>query len=82
MRLLTGPPGSGKTHHVLEILREAVRQGRTDTVLLTPTATMADSDEVRVGDWCFAIGNPFLLATDFKPTVSYGIVSGVRRRPR
>ena len=42
MRLLTGPPGSGKTHTVLEILREVVRQGRSDTVLLTPTATMAE----------------------------------------
>ena len=44
-----------------------------------PFAELADSDQVRVGDWCFAIGNPFLLATDFKPTVSYGVVSGVHR---
>jgi serine protease Do len=44
-----------------------------------PTATMADSDKVAVGDWCFAVGNPFLLATDFQPTVTYGIVSGVHR---
>ncbi len=44
-----------------------------------PTAEMADSDEVRAGDWCFAVGNPFLLATDFQPTVTWGIVSGVHR---
>ena len=44
-----------------------------------PTAVLGDSDEVRVGDWCFAVGNPFLLATDFKPTVTYGIVSGIHR---
>ena len=44
-----------------------------------PYAEMADSDQVRAGDWCFAVGNPFLLATDFKPTISYGIVSGVHR---
>jgi serine protease Do len=44
-----------------------------------PAAEMADSDKVRVGDWCFAIGNPFLLATDFQPTVSYGVISGVHR---
>jgi serine protease Do len=44
-----------------------------------PIATIADSDKVRVGDWCFAIGNPFLLATDFQPTITYGIVSGVHR---
>ncbi len=44
-----------------------------------PAAEMADSDLVQVGDWCFAIGNPFLLATDFHPTVSYGVISGVHR---
>jgi S1-C subfamily serine protease len=44
-----------------------------------PHAEMADSDKVQVGDWCFAIGNPFLLATDFHPTVSYGVISGVHR---
>lgn len=49
--------------------------GRTDFV----AAEMADSDAVRVGDWCFAVGNPFLLATDFQPSVSFGIVSGVHR---
>ncbi len=44
-----------------------------------PTATLGDSTKVRVGDWCFAVGNPFLLATDFQPTVSYGLVSGINR---
>ena len=32
-----------------------------------PAATIADSDDVKIGDWCFAIGNPFLLATEFQP---------------
>ncbi len=49
--------------------------GRTDF----PAAELADSDRVRVGDWCFTIGNPFLLATDFQPTVAYGVISGVHR---
>ena len=44
-----------------------------------PTATLADSNDVKIGDWCFAVGNPFLLATDFQPTVTYGIVSGTHR---
>lgn len=44
-----------------------------------PAATYGDSDHVRVGDWVFAMGNPFLLATDFHPTVTAGIVSGVHR---
>ncbi|MFK7769272.1 MAG: S1C family serine protease [Mariniblastus sp.] len=44
-----------------------------------PFAKMADSDTVKQGDWCFAVGNPFLLATNFQPTVSWGIVSGTHR---
>ncbi len=44
-----------------------------------PHAVMGDSDRVRVGDWVFAMGNPFLLATDFQPTVTYGIISGTHR---
>ena len=44
-----------------------------------PSAAMADSDDVKIGDWCIAVGNPFLLATDFQPTVTFGIVSGTHR---
>jgi len=44
-----------------------------------PCAEFGDSDRVRPGDWCFAMGNPFLLAGDFQPTVTYGIVSGMHR---
>ncbi|MDO7678427.1 MAG: trypsin-like peptidase domain-containing protein, partial [Pirellulales bacterium] len=44
-----------------------------------PFAVLADSDTVRVGDFCFAAGNPFLLATNFQPSISAGIVSGVHR---
>ena len=44
-----------------------------------PHAEPADSDQAQVGDWCFAMGNPFLLAIDFQPTVTYGIISGTHR---
>ena len=44
-----------------------------------PTAQIGDSDQVRVGQWCFAAGNPFVLATNLQPTVTYGLISGVRR---
>ncbi|VAX36830.1 periplasmic serine proteinase DO [hydrothermal vent metagenome] len=44
-----------------------------------PFAKLGDSDKVRNGDWVYAMGNPFLLATDFSPTVTYGVVSGVHR---
>ncbi len=44
-----------------------------------PTAPLADSDQVRVGQWCFAAGNPFVLATNLQPSISLGLVSGVNR---
>jgi serine protease Do len=44
-----------------------------------PFAEMGDSDKVKAGESSLAMGNPFLLATDFTPTITYGIVSGVHR---
>ncbi|QDS99425.1 S1C family serine protease [Adhaeretor mobilis] len=44
-----------------------------------PVAEIADSNKVEVGDWAFAAGNPFLLADDFTPTITYGMISGVHR---
>ncbi|HEV3263640.1 MAG TPA: trypsin-like peptidase domain-containing protein [Gemmataceae bacterium] len=44
-----------------------------------PFAPLGDSDKVQAGDWSLAMGNPFLLATDFNPTVTFGLVSGVHR---
>ncbi len=44
-----------------------------------PVARFGDSDALQVGDWSFAMGNPFLLATDFRPTVTFGIISGIHR---
>ena len=50
-------------------------QGRSDF----PAAPLGDSDKVRVGNWAMAMGNPFTLAEDQRPTVTLGIVSGVNR---
>ncbi|MEM9587003.1 MAG: trypsin-like peptidase domain-containing protein [Planctomycetota bacterium] len=44
-----------------------------------PVAQFADSRRAQVGDWCMAIGNPFLLASNLQPTVTFGILSGVGR---
>lgn len=44
-----------------------------------PFTPLGDSDEVRVGDWALAMGNPFILTEDQAPTVTLGIVSGVKR---
>lgn len=45
-----------------------------------PYSVLGDSDKVRVGDGCFAIGDPFTLATNFQHTVTSGIISGVHRQ--
>ena len=44
-----------------------------------PYAPFADSNTVAVGDTAIVMGNPFLLATDFSPCVSMGIISGTNR---
>jgi len=44
-----------------------------------PHATLGDSDAVRAGDWAFVAGNPFVLANDFQPTITYGVISGTHR---
>ena len=50
-------------------------EGRDDF----PWSPLGDSDKVRVGDWALAMGNPFILTEDQAPTVTLGIVSGVKR---
>jgi ATP-dependent helicase/DNAse subunit B len=42
MRILVGPPGSGKTHRILAQARERLRARAADFRLLVPTATMAE----------------------------------------
>lgn len=44
-----------------------------------PHAELGDSDALRVGDEALVMGNPFLLAADYQPTVTYGIISGTHR---
>ncbi len=42
-------------------------------------AELGDSDTLRTGDWVLAMGNPFLLAEDYRPSVTLGIISGLHR---
>ncbi len=44
-----------------------------------PFAEMGSSRAAQPGDWCMVIGNPFLLASNLQPTVTWGILSGVGR---
>ena len=44
-----------------------------------PFVKLGDSDLCHAGDWSLAMGNPFGLAIDFNPTVTFGLISGVNR---
>jgi S1-C subfamily serine protease len=42
-------------------------------------APLGDSDRLRVGQWVAAMGNPFMVAEDFAPTITLGVISGLHR---
>ena len=45
-----------------------------------PVADLADSDELRIGEWAIAIGSPFgQLLADTQPTVTVGVISALNR---
>ncbi len=45
-----------------------------------PVAPLGRSDDLLIGEWVVAIGNPFgYLLSNTEPTVTAGVVSGVRR---
>lgn len=44
-----------------------------------PFVPLGDSDAVRPGDWSLAMGNPFGIARDFTPSVTFGLISGTHR---
>ncbi|MFP4191169.1 MAG: S1C family serine protease [Candidatus Hydrogenedentota bacterium] len=46
-----------------------------------PSAPLGDSDDLYIGEWVIAIGNPFgILMNDPQPSVSVGVVSATNRR--
>ncbi len=44
-----------------------------------PTVEMGDSDEVIIGEWAIAVGNPFGLFAKSSPSVTVGVVSATER---
>lgn len=44
-----------------------------------PFVEFSDSDDIMVGEWSIALGNPFGLFNDGKPTVTVGVVSAINR---
>lgn len=52
---------------------------RIDSEEPLPYVELTDSDEVIVGEWAIALGNPFGLFDDGNPTVTVGVVSATNR---
>jgi serine protease Do len=45
-----------------------------------PVAPLGNSDDLMIGEWLVAIGNPFgYLLSNYEPTVTAGVVSGIGR---
>ncbi|TVR18705.1 MAG: PDZ domain-containing protein [Balneolaceae bacterium] len=44
-----------------------------------PYIEFTDSDDILVGEWAIALGNPFGLFDDGQPTVTVGVVSAINR---
>lgn len=67
------------TDEVTDLALVRVR-GANGEPLRLPVAPLGDSDELLIGEWVVAIGNPlgFLLSNP-EPTVTAGVVSGVGR---
>jgi serine protease Do len=61
----------------LGLLKIIPKKGKEDQKF--PVAKIGDSDKLKVGDMTLALGNPQLLATDFNPTATFGMVSGLHR---
>jgi serine protease Do len=64
---------------------EGIDEAR-DLALLTlkaknlPAATMGNSDDLMIGEWSIAIGNPFgFMIEDAQPTVTVGVISALHR---
>jgi serine protease Do len=51
-----------------------------DTTIRFSNAALGDSDDLIIGEWAIAIGNPFgYLLDDHKPTVTVGVISATNR---
>ena len=45
-----------------------------------PAATLGNSDDLMIGEWAIAIGNPFgFMIEDAQPTVTVGVISALHR---
>lgn len=74
--------GDGRTYEATLIGRDeyadlALLKINTNDPL--PYVQFGDSDELMVGEWAIAMGNPFGLFEDGQPSVTVGVISALKR---
>jgi serine protease Do len=62
-----------------ELADLSLLQINADKPIKFPYMTFADSDNIMVGEWSIAMGNPFGLFSDGQPSVTVGVVSAKER---
>jgi len=74
-----GETFEGKLIGYDELTDLALIQIESETGEVFDYVEFSDSDEIIVGEWAIALGNPFGLFEDGKPTVTVGVVSAINR---
>jgi len=79
----------GRTFEVIDVKRDVLVDRQMDLAVIRidvddlPVPSQGNSDDVIIGEWAIAIGNPFgLMMEDPRPTVTVGVISAVNRNFR
>ena len=88
-REITVTFSDGRRFEVQDTRKDVMVDPGADLAVIRVDATnlavpdLGDSDDVIIGEWAIAIGNPFgLLIEDPQPTVTAGVVSAINRNLR
>ncbi len=88
-REITVTFSDGRSFKVQDTRKDVMVDPGADLAVIRVNATnlavpdLGDSDDVIIGEWAIAIGNPFgLLIEDPQPTVTAGVVSAINRNLR
>ncbi len=78
--LISGEEYPGRLIGTDPVTDLAVVKILADSTVTFSNATLGDSDDLIIGEWAIAIGNPFgYLLDDPKPTVTVGVISATNR---
>ncbi|MDA0746696.1 MAG: trypsin-like peptidase domain-containing protein [bacterium] len=79
----------GRSFNVEDVRKDVMVDRQMDLAVIRinardlPVVELGDPEDVIIGEWAIALGNPFgLLIEDPKPTVTVGVISAVNRNFR